>query len=127
MHGLASVLIAVDDHPPGLGRFFGALIEQTAEMTTVAEDFFYIGNAFLKREFLLKTSLFDEHFPYHTLDDYEIGVRMRERGMRAVFLPDAKADHVHRITLVGRSRAMYQTGESAVWFDHKYPERQWWD
>lgn len=98
----------------------------SSDMTSVPEDFFYIGNASVKRAFLDRVGLFDERFPYHAWDDYELGVRMSRLGMKAIYIPDAKARHQHDISLEERARVIGQAGHSAKLFQQKYPGSHRW-
>lgn len=96
------------------------------DMTAVPPDFFYVGNASVKRPFLERVGWFDERFRYHSWDDYELGVRMRAAGMEALYVPDAKAEHRHDLSLAERCRVMQQAGENARAFERKYPGRHGW-
>jgi GT2 family glycosyltransferase len=106
------------------GELFG--VPFSDDMTSVPENFFYGGNASVKREFLLAAGPFDESFPYHAWDDYELGLRMTKRGMQARFLPQARGEHVHAISLAERCRTMTRAGESATIFESKYGADQSW-
>jgi len=121
--------------PPELRTRFAAWLEESGElygvpfsddMTSVPENFFYIGNTSVKREFLKLAGSFDEAFPYHAWDDFELGLRLTKNGMKAVYLPAAKAEHVHDIPLRERCRAMMQAGECAVIFGRKYGGQHPW-
>ncbi len=101
------------------GELYG--IPFSEDMTSVPEDFFYIGNASVKREFLREAGVFDEAYAHHAWDDYEMGLRLRAAGMKAVYIPDARAKHVHRIDLAGRCQSMRQAGEAAVVQDREDP------
>jgi GT2 family glycosyltransferase len=106
------------------GELFG--VPFSDDMTSVPDNFFYAGNSSVKREFLLAAGPFDESFRYHAWDDYELGLRMHKRGMKACFLPQAKAGHVHDISLAGRCRTMTRAGESAAVFERTYGSDQFW-
>jgi GT2 family glycosyltransferase len=106
------------------GELFG--VPFSDDMTSIPESFFYVGNASVKREFLLATGPFDENFRYHAWDDYELGLRMRGLGMKSCFLPQARAEHVHDISLAGRCRTMTRAGESAAVLERKYGGDQSW-
>src|SRR5262245_22934729 len=106
------------------GELFG--IPFSDDMTSVPENFFYAGNASVKREFLLAAGPFDESFPYHAWDDYELGLRMTQRGMQACFLPQARGEHFHAISLAERCRTMTRAGYSATIFEGKYGADQPW-
>ena len=106
------------------GELFG--VPFSDDMTSVPESFFYSGNSSVKREFLLAAGPFDENFRYHAWDDYELGLRMSKLGMKARFLPQAKAVHIHDISLAERCRTMMRAGESATVFERKYGGDQFW-
>jgi GT2 family glycosyltransferase len=94
------------------GSLFGAPF--SAEMTSVPEDFFYVGNASVKRNFLQAAGPFDEGFRHHAWDDLELGGRLRRLGMKASFVPNATAEHDHHIPLAERCRLIAIAGESAA-------------
>jgi GT2 family glycosyltransferase len=106
------------------GELFG--VPFSDDMTSVPESFFYAGNASVKLEFLRAAGPFDENFRYHAWDDYELGLRMSKLGMQACFLPQAKAEHIHDISLAGRCRTMTRAGESAAVFERKHGGDQFW-
>jgi GT2 family glycosyltransferase len=106
------------------GELFG--VPFSDDMTSVPENFFYVGNSSVKREFLLAAGPLDENFRYHAWDDYELGLRMSKLGMKANFLPQAKAEHIHAISLADRCRTMTRAGESATVFERKYGGDQSW-
>jgi len=106
------------------GELFG--VPFSDDMSSVPENFFYVGNSSVKREFLLAAGPFDESFRYHAWDDYELGLRLSKLGMKACFLPQAKAEHIHAISLADRCRTMTRAGESATVFERKYGGDQSW-
>jgi GT2 family glycosyltransferase len=71
------------------GQLFG--VPFRADMAEVPEDFFLAGNASVKRELLTRAGRFDERYSLHAGDDFEFGKRLRAAGMRAQFVPDARA------------------------------------
>lgn len=106
------------------GRLFG--VPFRADMTEVPEEFFYVGNASVKRELLERAGRFDERFAHHAWDDFEFGLRLRAAGMRAGFVPDARADHVHDIDLRGRECAVRDAGAAARAYVTDHPESRVW-
>ena len=106
------------------GRLFG--VPFRADMTEVPEDFFYVGNASVKRGLLERAGRFDERFAHHAWDDFEFGLRLRAAGMRAVFVPDARAAHVHSIDLGERERAVRDAGAAARTYIADHPENRDW-
>lgn len=106
------------------GRLFGVSFSQ--RNGRVPPDFFYGANVSLKKAFLLQAGLFDEDFPHHAWDDYEMGLRLLKQGMKTIYLPPALAYHWHPITLEERQDVMRQAGESAVILEKKYPKLRLW-
>ncbi|MBI4260408.1 MAG: glycosyltransferase family 2 protein [Actinobacteria bacterium] len=88
--------------------------------------FFYGANTSLKRSFLERVGPFQEAFPYHGWDDFEMGERLFGAGMEIAWLPDARADHEHPITLGDRRAVMGESGESAVIYERFHPGRHIW-
>jgi GT2 family glycosyltransferase len=93
-----------------------------------AGGFFYAGNASLKREFLLDAGLFDEEFRYDSMDDFELGERLRGRGMTSYFLADGHVEHQHEeeVTLAERREYLRRAGESAAIFEKKHAGPYGW-
>lgn len=106
------------------GRLFG--VPFSADMTEVPEDFFYVGNASVKRELLGRAGRFDERFTHHAWDDFEFGLRLRAAGMRASFVPGARADHVHNIDLRERELAVRYAGAAGRAYITDHPEKRAW-
>lgn len=88
-------------------------------------SFFYGANTSLKRSLLERSGLFDEIFPFHTTEDYELGLRLAALGAETVYLPEARVSHEHEhvITLAERKRAMWETGYSVALLERRYPDR----
>ncbi len=93
------------------GRFFGIPFRET--MKEVPEDFFYVGNASVKRELLDRAGAFDEVFLFHAGDDFEFGQRLRAAGMKAQLAAGAQTSHRHHVNLEDRAEAFRQLGQNA--------------
>jgi GT2 family glycosyltransferase len=129
--GAGSLLV-----PPRLRSHFVTWLEQSGEqfgvpfshdMTSVPENFFYIAHCSVKRDFLLEAGLFDESFPGHAWDDFELGCRLSALGMKSSYVGVA-AEHDHNITMRDRCQSMVEAGEGAAVFDRKYGgNRPWHD
>ena len=87
----------------------------------IPPEFFYGANTSIKKVFLNSVGPFDEVFPYDSVDDFEMGRRLLERGMKNVFLPGALAYHDHQISMEERRKAMREAGESTAVWDSKNP------
>ena len=106
------------------GQLFG--VPFSADMTEVPEDFFYVGNASVKRELLTRAGRLDERYAHHAGDDFEFGKRLRASGMRAHFVPGTRAHHVHSIGLRERERAMWRAGAAAWIYIIDHPDDCAW-
>lgn len=93
------------------GTLFG--IPFQGDATLVPPHFFFIANASVKRGLLDRAGPFNEAFPHHAWDDYEMSLRLVERGMRAGYVRGAEALHEHGLTLEERCESMRLAGESA--------------
>jgi GT2 family glycosyltransferase len=133
---------------PELRRPFAVWIEESgqlygvpfrADMTEIHKEFFYVGNASLKRTLLEKAGRFNEEFAHHAWDDFEFSRRLLAAGMKVHYLPAARVAHHHDIDLAERRRAMFQSGAAArVYLSHfpgphpwqavlsLPPWRHWW-
>lgn len=85
----------------------------------IPSSFFYTCNVSVKRAFLLRTSLFDESFPYASHEDLELGHRLGVQGMRLWYDPQALAWHWHALDTTGMCRRVYRMGYSAPWYWRK--------
>ncbi len=101
------------------GRLFGVRLDETC--TRVPSDFFYVGNASVKRALVDLIGPFDEDFPYHACDDYEYGLRLAEAGMQSSLVEGADVLHEHDVSLRERWRQMGHAGESATVLGRKLP------
>lgn len=106
------------------GRLFG--VSFTSGNGTVPPDFFYVGNASVKRTLLDRAGPFDEAFPHDAWDDYELSLRLAKQGMRATYLADAPAVHEHAYTLAERRQSIRWAGEAAAILERKYPGPHEW-
>ncbi len=106
------------------GNLFGVVFSE--ELAGIPEYYFYAGNVSAKKSFLVSAGLFDEDFPYDAWDDFEIGLRLDKNGMRAFYVPDAKAMHHHPVSLGERCEVLRRAGESAVIFERKHPGSHSW-
>jgi GT2 family glycosyltransferase len=106
-------------------RLFG--FPFTDSRRELPRSFFYCANASFKRAFLLGDRLFDERLPHHAVDDFELGKRLRARGMEAVYARRAIAWHHHPVTLAERVEVMRLSGESMATFDAIYPAGHEWN
>jgi GT2 family glycosyltransferase len=107
------------------GSLFGASF--TKGKPDQLQNFFYGGNAVLKRDFLASSDAFDERLPDHAVDDYELGLRLNERGMTCVYLPDAVAFHVHSVSYRERKAQMRLAGKALHTLDSIYPTGHPWN
>src|SRR6185312_9521716 len=64
---------------------------------------------------------FDEDFPYAHMEDVALRERLRARGERMLFVPDAAVDHPPRRLPSGRKLAQHH--ESYVIYSYKYDKR----
>src|SRR5262249_53501292 len=80
--------------------------------TQVPSDFFYVGNASVKRKFLDRAGRFNESFAHHAGDDFEFGRRLCLAGMKATYVPEAVAQHIDPLKLAERERSMWEAGRA---------------
>ena len=83
---------------------------------------FYTCNLSFKRNFLCREQ-FDETFPSPVYEDTELGYRFKTRhGLRILYHPMARAEHMDTKTYAGFSQRQYRAGAAAVYFAAKHPE-----
>jgi glycosyltransferase involved in cell wall biosynthesis len=73
----------------------------------VPVEMFYTSNLSLRRDFLMEGDLFDERFTAACWEDIDLGMRLRNRGLKIVYNPRASAFHLHSTDFVrfaGRTR-----------------------
>lgn len=95
------------------GLQFGyALIDSPED---VPFNFFYTSNLSLPRQELLEEP-FDLRFPYPAWEDIELSYRLKRRGMRLVYEPEARVNHDHPTDLERFMSRQEKAGYSAVVF-----------
>ncbi len=62
----------------------------------VPPEMFYTSNISLRRDFLMDGELFDERFTAACWEDIDLGLRLRKRGLRIIYAPDAIGYHIHK-------------------------------
>jgi GT2 family glycosyltransferase len=105
------------------GRFFGLPFYEG--MTSIPEDFFYVGNASVTRKLLDRAGAFDEIFLFHAGDDFEFGQRLRAAGMKAQLVTGATASHRHHVGLKDRAEAFRELGQNARAVAERSGEATW--
>jgi hypothetical protein len=83
--------------------------------------YLYSSHASLKRQALRDAGGFDgERFPF-LMEDTELGIRLRRRGLRLDYRPELLVRHHHPQTLDGYARRMEVTGAAARRLRELYP------
>lgn len=101
------------------GLQFGfSLIEQPED---VPFNFLYTSNLSLPRQALLEEP-FDLRFPYAAWEDTELGYRLKKRGLKLVYQPEARVAHDHPTHLDRFMARQEKAGYSAVIFYALHPE-----
>lgn len=97
----------------------------TFKITDISRAFFATGNVSIARQHLINAGLFDEDFVEYGWEDLELGIRLRDRGLRAVGVPNAKGYHyknrLHLDDLPNLCQRERERGHTAVIFYHKVP------
>jgi GT2 family glycosyltransferase len=82
----------------------------------------YTANVSISRELLERSGGFDEeHFPF-LYEDVELGYRLKDLGLRLVYDPSAKADHLHAPTLEEFQNRMRIIGAAERRMTEVHPE-----
>lgn len=97
----------------------------TMKITDISRAFFATGNVSVRKNHLVEAGLFDEDFVEYGWEDLEFGIRLRERNLRAVKVPEAKGYHYKkRLELAdvpGWCQRERERGHTAVIFHEKFP------
>jgi GT2 family glycosyltransferase len=84
-------------------------------------NFFYTSNLSMDRGFFLHNGGFDEEFPECNWEDIELGLRLKDEGMKLVYAPEAVAHHLHPTSLTSFIRRQRKVGRSAWTFYERQP------
>jgi glycosyltransferase involved in cell wall biosynthesis len=103
------VYVEVPPGPPGRLSLFRV---STRNLSLLNSDFAAAGG-------------FDEAFGGYGWEDIELGWRLRARGVRFSYEPQATGDHYQVQTLEGLRRKMRESGRSAVYFWEKHRRSAW--
>ena len=85
--------------------------------------FFYTSNVSVKKNFLTANGLFDEDFPYAAYEDTELGLRLKEKGLRLYYSKKAVGRHEHPTSLAAACARMVKVGESGEIYAKKAGRR----
>ncbi|MBK7474343.1 MAG: glycosyltransferase [Betaproteobacteria bacterium] len=102
------------------GHIFGVPMRRV--MAVWPRDYFYAGNASIRREKFDALGGFDERFPHDAWDDHEFGLRWAASGGYSQFLAAATATHRHAVSFAERCTAMEHAGESARVLEQIHPD-----
>ena len=83
----------------------------------------YANNLSLPRDALLDVGGFDERFPQYGWEDYDLALRLGDRGYRLCFLPELVVHHDHTSGLKDSLRRMESVGRTARLFNRLHAER----
>lgn len=101
--GLAALFGAYDDDPaaPGLTSRFRNLLHHHVHASSPGEaETFWTGLGAVRREAFAAAGGFDaERFPQASVEDIELGMRLRERGARIALDPAIRARHLKAWTV----------------------------
>jgi GT2 family glycosyltransferase len=81
---------------------------------------FYSCNVSLKRTFFLDAGGFDEDFTYY-YEDLDCGWRLGQKGMRLLYVPDARSFHLHQYDLASLKRRFRGVGVGERLIAAKHP------
>ncbi len=83
----------------------------------------YSNNLSLPREALLEVGGFDERFPQYGWEDYDLALRLADRGYRLCFLAELVVHHDHTSGLQESLRRMESVGRTAHLFNRLHEHR----
>jgi len=107
------------------GQIFGVPFRRCAGAWP--RNYFYAGNASIKRSKFESLGGFDERFATDAWDDYEFGLRFAASGGYSQVVTEAIGIHRHAVSYEERCQTMEQAGEAARVLEAAHPEvsRDW--
>jgi glycosyltransferase involved in cell wall biosynthesis len=96
------------------------LLARKSEITTARD--IYTGNFSVRRDVFEEAGCFDEAFTEYGNEDVEFALRLRQKGVRFLYSPDAIARQYHAKTVRERVRDAKSKGRTAVLLADKHPE-----
>ena len=98
------------------------------KLTDFSAAYFATGNVAIARKWLLKAGLFDTRFQLYGWEDLELGVRLKQLGLKLIKCPEAVGYHWHPPFALDQIPRMIdreiQRGRMGVLFYQKHPT---WD
>ncbi len=95
------------------------------KLTDFSAAFFATGNVAIARHWLLEAGLFDERFTLYGWEDLELGVRLKNMGLRLIKAPKAVGYHWHPAFSLSQIPKLIdqeiQRGRMGVVFYQKHP------
>ncbi len=123
---LGHVKWASESRPSPFMEWLNSGVQFDFDQITSPEDVpgscFYTANVSAKRSFLVANGGFDESFVHAAFEDIELGLRLKQAGMRLVYDPGAVVEHFHPYDLPSSLRRMRTLGRSAVLLHERVPD-----
>jgi glycosyltransferase involved in cell wall biosynthesis len=98
------------------------------KLTDFSAAYFATGNVAIARHWLIKAGLFDTRFQLYGWEDLELGVRLKQLGLKLIKCPDAVGYHWHPPFSLDQIPSLIdkeiQRGRMGVLFYQKHPT---WD
>ena len=85
---------------------------------------FYTSNVSLPRSAIVEADGFDERFPSAAWEDFELALRMTDRGLEIAYRPELVVHHDHLIDLRASLRRMESVGRGARLLNELHPDRR---
>ncbi len=99
---IAAVFGSYDDDPPGSGlasQYKNLLHHYVHQHGHRESSTFWTGCGAIRREVFLDIGGFDEHYTRPSIEDIDLGARLRRAGRRVWLCPEIQATHLKRWTL----------------------------
>ena len=95
------------------------------KLTDFSAAYFATGNVMIPRQWLIQAGLFDQRFSLYGWEDLELGVRLKNLGLKLVKVPEAVGYHWHPAFTLDQIPALIeqelQRGKMGVVFYKKHP------
>lgn len=119
---LGEVYVPAELSDDPMSLFHAFPYDEVRQLQRLSWLHFWTCNVSVKRQFMLDAGMFDESFLYY--EDVLCGRRLADHGMYLRFVPEARGQHLHRLTPAGIPAKGHFTGRWLYTVVQRYSEPQ---